>query len=288
MSFSDALSYPFKGENIPKILTIILVFLILIAVVVIGGIMLEAEGIMLLAIPILLAYGVFVGGYSVEVIRTVMQGQAIMPKPELGRDLIRGVVTMLGGIAHMIPLIVLYICVAVIFGASMGSSMSIDAYGNPDFGDASGAFMMVCGLGLGVLVIGFLLGYTYLVGLARYAAEDRAGAMFDIGSNFGTVISNMGPVFGLLIRQFGVGIIYGIMLFIVNMVFQGMLINAFDPYRNSTPGIGIMIGLILYGIIYLSLSLMNQISAAHLIAGFGAEVGVSSRKAKHDDYDFDE
>jgi uncharacterized protein DUF4013 len=285
MSFSDALSYPFKGENIPKVLTIILVFLLLIAVVVVGGIMLQDENVVFLAFPIILAYAVFIGGYSIEIIRTVMQGHEIMPQPAMGRDILRGIVTMLAAIAHAIPLMVVYFCTALIFGASMGSFMSIDAYGNPDISGAGGSILMACGLGLAMLAFGFLLGYTYLVGMIRYAAEDRAGAMFDIGSNFSTVLSNMGAVFALLIRQIGIAIIYAILGFIVNTIFQGMIFNSIDPYGSFDIGIGLMVVLILYGIISLSLNLMNQISSTHLIAGFGADVGISTRKAKHDDFD---
>lgn len=283
MSFSDALSYPFKGENVPKVLTIILVFLLIVAVVVVGGLMMNATGLMLLAIPIVLAYSVFVGGYSVEVIHSVMLGHEIMPPTEIGRDIGRGIMTILASIAHMIPLIVFYICAIFIFGASFANSISVDSYGYPDLSRAGDSVMMMCGLGLAALILGFLLGYTYLVGLVRYAVEGSAGALFDIGSNFATVLANMGAVFGLLIRQIGIGIIYGILMGIVNMIFTGVVNDAF--YRPN-PDIGIMIGLIIYGIGYLSLTLMNQISSSHLIAGFGAEVGISARKSKHDGYDF--
>lgn len=286
MSFSDALSYPFKGKNIPKVLTIILVFLILIAVIVVGGLMLEATGIMLLAIPILFAYSIFVGGYAIEVIRTVMQGEDTMPQPAIGRDIGRGFMTILASIAHFLPLIILLFCASFIFGASMVDSFVVDSYGNIDTTGFEDSIMMFCGLGLVTFVLGFLLNYTLMVGMARYAAEGSAGALFDIGSNFSTVLSNMGAVFGLLIRHIGIGIIYYILMSIVNVFFGGVVNDAFSPYAQE-PGVFIMGGLIVYGILYLSLQLMNQLSSTHLIAGFGIEVGISSRKAKHDDYDFD-
>lgn len=288
MSFSDALNYPFKGANIPKVLTIILVFLLIVAVVVVGGIMMEAAGIILLAIPIMIAYAVFIGGYSIEVIRSVASGEDVMPQAQVGRDIGRGIVVVIANIVHMIPLFILIGIAFMMIGSSLTDSIIIDAYGNIDTTAFSNALEdsigTICGMGLVMVVVGFLLSYTLTVGMVRYAVEDSIGALFSIPANFGKVLSNMGAVFGLFIRSLGIGIIYYILMNVVNWIFNGMVSDAFSPYGE--PGIGAMIIVTVYGILYLSLNLMNQLSNTHLIAGFGQAVGISSRKSKHDDYEF--
>ena len=145
MSFSDAFGYPFRSENIPKILTIILVFLIIVAAILVSAMLFEAENLIWAAIPIVLSYFLFLYGYIVAVIKNIVDGQTALPQPQLGRDLGRGFVVLLAAIIHAIPIFVLYFCGAAIFGAALGATFA--ATGSSGGGAGSG-IVLVCGLAI--------------------------------------------------------------------------------------------------------------------------------------------
>jgi hypothetical protein len=283
MSFGSSLGYPFKSGNIPKILTIILSLFVIVASIVVVAMLFQSSdvmaGIVLTAIPVILGYALFVSGYSITVIRSVMNGEELLPAANLGRDLGRGFMCMLAAIVYAIPFIVVYACIFMVAGTSIGA-MTGGSRGAS--GADGGAMMMICGAVIVMIVMGFIIGFSYIVGMVRYAAEDTPSALFNFAQNFSTVTSNLGAVGGLFIRQLGLGIIYGILTQIISFGAQGFVMSSMDS-RN--PNLVLLIGgFIAIYIVILSLSLMNQLSIAHLMAHFGQEIGIGGRKAKHDDY----
>jgi hypothetical protein len=284
MSFGSSLGYPFKSGNIPKILSIILSFLVIVASIVVIAMLFQssdiATGIVFTAIPVILGYALFVSGYSITVIRSVMDGEEFLPAANIGRDIGRGFMCLLAGFVYAIPFIVVYACIFMVAGASIGAMTNGARYGSS--GGDGGAMMMICGAGILMIVMGFTIGFSYIVGMVRYAAEDTASALFNFGQNFSTVTSNFGTVFGLFFRQLGLGIIYGILTQIISFGSQGFIVNSMN---DRSPNIPLLIaGFIAIYTVILSLSLMNQLSSAHLFANFGNEIGITSQKAKHDDY----
>lgn len=286
MSFGDSFGYPFKGGNIPKVLNIILVFLIIVSSLVVIAMLSRSEdiavGLLFAAYPLLLAYGLFISGYMVTVIRSVMDGEELLPSAKLGRDLGRGFMVLIAGFVYAIPFIIVYMCIFAVAGASIGAMTGGRS------GDADGsAIIMICGAGLLMVFMVFTIGYSFIVGLVRYAAEDTAGALFNVAENFGKVVANLGSTIGLLVRQIGLSIIYGIITQGVSMVLGGFFMGlANDPNPNIVLVIG---SLIFVMIVLLSLALMNQLSMAHLFAGFGTSIGIGTAKAKaknDDDYNF--
>ena len=279
MSFGSALGYPFKSENIPKVLTIILSFLILVSSLVVLGLLFQSSnmrgGLNIVSNLIGLVYGLFVSGYMISAIRSVMDGNETLPAINLGRDLSRGLACMLAGLIYAIPFIVVYVCVfASVIG---GMSMSMDNSLRGNSGNTSG--LMLCGAGLLILFMTFTIGMSYIVGMVRYAAEDNANALFNFGANFGTVMSNFGTVLGLFLRQLGMGIIYGILMMVLLFAGAGAVLGmASDPNTPIPLVIGLAIGMY---IVFLSLALMSQLSSAHLFAGFGRDIGLAG-KSKND------
>src|SRR5690606_2820973 len=108
MDFTEAISYSLKGHNIPKILTIVLISMIVGVSVFVIGIALESVWVLLLILPVLLCYGLFVQGYTISVIKSVMDESDVMPAFDAGRDIGRGAVVLIASIVYMIPVIAFF------------------------------------------------------------------------------------------------------------------------------------------------------------------------------------
>jgi hypothetical protein len=284
MSFGEALGFPFKAENLPKTLNLILIYVIITSSVMVLGLLANAIELALLISGIVsIGYSFFVSGYMIEVIRNVMDGNEILPPSDLGRDIKRGFAVFIASLVHMIPFIILFACALGAIGSSMnmGSmefSRDMERLGNSGDG---GAILMVCGLSIVALFAGFFVFNALLIGMVRYAAEDRAGAMFEFGTNLSYVTSNAGSLLGLFMRSFGIGFIYGILTSIVSGMFGTELQMMDAGYRNI--GLGLMALFVVESVITQTLSLMSQFSVAHLQARLGNQLGISGRKSKHDD-----
>lgn len=288
MNFSDALGYSFKGQNIPKILTIVLVFVILGVSIIVAGFAFESIAMLFLFFPLLIGFVLFLGGYAVSVIKSVMEGEEAMPAFAVGGNIGRGFMVMLAGIVYYIPFFVIFGCIFSIAGAGFSSTASSadEALG--------GSILLFCGMGVVGVVLGFITNYALTVGMVRYASEGRAGALFDFGTNFGTVMSNLGTTFGLAFRQIGLAIVFAIISSVLGGVISGIFGGAMnelayldDPAELLTLGMPIAIFFSLYYVVTMSISLMQSFSGAHLMAGYGLDLGLRKSKPKNDDtFDF--
>jgi len=284
MDFSESLGYPLKGVNIPKVLTIVLMAVIIGASIFVAGVALQSFWVVLLILPVLLAYSLFVQGYIISVIKSVMDDEEALPAFRLGRDMGRGAILFLASIVYAIPIIIMM----VIFFALIG----VNANAQSD--DVGAGFILVaCGGGLAFVATSIVLGFSYIVGQIRYAAEDSVGALFNIGKNFGVVMSNLGKTFGLFIRQFGIAVVFGIfssiILNVISAFFAGVTNKAFfalsDGNMDGIMELGMPIAIFgsLYYTVSLTINLMQGFSSAHLIAGYGAELGYAPNKLKNDE-----
>jgi hypothetical protein len=286
MSFGSALGYPFKSGNIPKVLTIILSFLIIVASLVVIGMLFRSSnasnGLGLVSNLIGSAYGLFVSGYMISVIRSVMDGDELLPPVSLGRDLTRGLACMIAGFIYAIPFIIVFACLfATVLSASVGS-MDVNNIDSIRRSSDNINPLMLCGGGLLMLFLSFAVGMSYIVGMVRYAAEDSASALFNFPANFGTVMSNFGTALGLFFRQFGLGIVYGILAMIILFGAAGS-VTAMVSDPNASLPLVLVVAIGAY-IVFLSLMLMSQLSSAHLYAGFANEIGIGNRKSKNDGF----
>ncbi len=287
MNFSEALGYSLKPQNIPKILTIVLVFVILGVSLIVAAFAFESLAIAFLFIPLLIAYGLFLGGYTISVIKAVMEGEESMPAFAIGGDIGRGFMVVIAGIIYYIPFFVLFFCMFSIMGAGLGASADTieDAMG--------GSILMMCGMMLVGVIFGFIIQYALTVGMVRYASEGRSGALFDFGTNFSTVMSNIGTTFGLFFRQIGIGIVFAIISSVLGGVISGIFGGAMNElaFANDVDdivslGMPLAIFFSLYYLVTMTISLMQAFSGAHLMAGYGLDLGLRKGKPKNDDFDF--
>ncbi|GAB5492898.1 MAG: hypothetical protein Phog2KO_31130 [Phototrophicaceae bacterium] len=282
MNFTEAIGYSFKGQNIPKILTIVLVFVITGVSILVASILLESVALLFVLMPVLLVYGLFVSGYPIAVIKSVMSDEDALPNIQLGRDLGRGALVWIASFVYMIPFFILFVIVFALLGATAPQSSSAEL-------DAS-MLMVFCGAMIAMVVLGFGFTYSLLVGWIRYAAEDSAGALFNIPKNFGIVMSNIGTTLGLFVRQIGLGIVFGIFSAIVGniiMLFFGSSMNnlAYVETADDLVSLGLPIAIFtsVYYVFSLTISLMQTLSSSHLIAGYGIDLGYGISKLKNDE-----
>ncbi|MGJ3238698.1 MAG: DUF4013 domain-containing protein [Anaerolineae bacterium] len=291
MDFSAAISYSLKKQNIARILTIVLVGVILGVSVFVGFFMTESVGVLFLFVPLVIIYGLFLGGYVISVIESVLAGDPILPRVALGRDIRRGFMVGLATFVYAIPMM-FAIMIPV-------SAVMLTGDASNDF-DQVGAMtmLMLCGGLIVAMVLTFALGFSLVVGQVRYAIEGRAGALFNVGKNFGIVMSNIGTTFGLFFRQLGVAFIFGIVASILSNVimafFGGVTNDLFIALERGNynrlfdAGMLLLLAMSLYYVISLTFNLMQSFSNAHLMAGYGIDLGLyqDHRKPKNDDFDF--
>jgi len=286
MSFGEALGFPFKAENLPKTLNFILIYVIITASIMVLGLLANAFELAILASAIVgLGYSFFVSGYMIEVIRRVMEGDEALPPSDLGRDLKRGGAVFVASLVYMIPFFILFFCAFAAVGTSMSSmDFTSSNYGRNGSAPDGSAILMLCGMLLVGVVAAFFIFNALLIGMVRYAAEDRSGAMFEFGTNLSYVTSNAGTLLGLFMRSFGIALIYGILSSIATGIFGTDRQLLESGYNNV--GFGLMALIVVESVITQTLALMSQFSVAHLQARLGNQLGISGGKGKHDDYQF--
>jgi len=251
VSFSQSFAYPFN--NLAKILKIVLIFLLIIASITVGSIMLQVPILSLMTIPLILGYALFSSGYMVSVIREVADGSDMLPEVELGRDLGQGFAVMVIGLIYALPLIVLFVIGLLAIAVPVGSG--------------GGSFMPILLLGLVFVVLAFIFSYTAMIGMIRYAVSGNANEMLRFGENFSLFFSNVGAIFGLIWRTMLIGFIYGFVSGLTETVFQGMMFGI-----SSQTMLYVLLTVYMVG--YMAVTFMNQIAQAHLIAGFGLQTGI--------------
>ena len=153
MDFTEALGYAIKTENIPKMLTIVLVSIIAGVSVFVGAMVLESFWILMLIFPVLLGYGLFIQGYTISVIRAVMNGEETLPAIKLGRDIGRGAVLFIAGIIYTLPIIAFFICGFLLMGFSTAGMSDASA-------EQTGAMAVLLFCGMSLFAVFFFLSST--------------------------------------------------------------------------------------------------------------------------------
>jgi|GEM_PF-3996308 len=297
MDLSASLSYSFRSSNIPKILTIVLIFVIAGVSIFVAAMGLESLPLMMLLAPVGLAYALFISGYTISIIKSVLEGDDELPEFDWIQNLGRGFMIFVANIVYLLPVIVIFACAVGMTAA--GSASTASRYGNAD----DGAMLMFCGSMLLAFGMGIILMYSFIVAQIRYAVDGSAGSLFNIGKNFSIVMSNIGKTSGHFVRAFALGIVFSIISSIlttmIRLPFMDMLqdlnyayadaINRFsyygpeyrfDPDIIFDMGMPLIMFASIYYVVTLTLSLMQGFSSAHLIAGYGKDLGLGGHSGK--------
>jgi hypothetical protein len=270
MSISDALSYPFRNDNLFKILPIAIVYgiiLFFMSYATTNGVMFLVCG----ASFAMLIFSFVLGGYYISVIEQVHQGEERLQDVMISRDLSRGVATWLAGILYMLPL-ALFGCMAS-FLASM--ILSSDANGG---GLSIPVALIVAAL---VIPLVMFLSLALAIGYNRYAAEGNTRGLYSLTENLGIAWQNAGQGLGLIMRTIVIGLINFAAVFLVQIAIG--LIFPQQLAFNARPTTTYWIGYALIQVVTYTVSLIFIVSQYHLIARYGMSLGITSEKRKSDE-----
>ena len=197
--------------------------------------------------------GFWINGYSVDVVRTVMNGIDTMPEVEIGANIRKGFWIFLSGLWYGIAALVVMGVLALI--GSLISNM--------------GGLIGVLGA-LAAIIAGFafvcLSGWGYLIGIAMYAVQEKRELLFAISRNIGIARANLGISFKLL------G--YNVLLYVVYSVVRGILERLF----GAVVGPDLVVAATLGFIIYFAANLFLHFSTQHLIAQYGLALELYERE----------
>ena len=186
--------------------------------------------------------GFWFSGYSVDVVRAVMDGRDVLPAVEFGRNMRAGFTLFLSAVLYGLLFIVYLIVVGLL--SNLGGLVV--------FAAVIAAIPLLC-----------LLGWGYYIGMARYAAEGDPGAVFQILENMKTARANIGPGVSLVFFQLVLGFIYNI----GTRVLDGLI--------NGIAGAGVLLtALVISAIVFFALNLFQHFSAQHLIAQYAMRIGI--------------
>lgn len=292
MDFTQALAYPYK--SIAKVFTIVLVMTIAFAVFL--GMVLnsfdwfgyieavqytityELDYIPFFETPssmfipgliglfvVMVVQGFWLSGYSIRVIRATMDGYDKLPNIQFGTDMRKGFSLFLASILYGI----LFMIGFIIFGALMAMFAGPNSEGGL-------AFVLFCGAFIIGIPLVILIGWAFLIGMARYAAEGNNTVLFQIGTNMSIARKNVKASLSLT----GYHILLGLTYWFASQ----FLINALDFVSSPFIGEGygqltLLVAVLLPFMISMALNVFQQFSSMHLIAQFAYKIGI------YDDFD---
>lgn len=267
MSIADALSYPFRNNNLFKILPIAIVYGIIVFLMTYSSM----NGLMPLICGASVALFVFsfvLGGYYISVIEQVQHGEERLRDVKISLDLSRGVAVWLASILYFLPL-VLFGCVAAFLSSMLFSANDADV----------GLSLVVVLVGAVVIIpLMIFLGLALVVGYNRYAAEGNTQGLYALTENFGMAWQNAGHGFGLVLRSIAIGLINGFVVFVLQIIIGIAFPQQFDPFAQPT--LSYWISFALVQVLSYTVSLVFIVSQYHLVARYGMALGITSEKRK--------
>ncbi len=274
MSFSSAFKYPFN--NFAKVFSIVLVLTIGFAVFV--GLMLNSHDWspllaqvydldpaaydigepgpiggsavvgLLGALLVAIVSGFWLSGYSIEVIRAVMNEVELMPEIDFSRNLKDGFYLFLSSVAYWVLFIVIIVADIILVGIAQ----------------SLGGLHFLVTVATAIFTLGAvcLMGWAYIIGMARFAVEEDYRASWQIKRNLKLSKQNWRSGVSLLVYMIFLSIIFGIMRGIVDGIIGGIG--------------GLMLGITISIVIYYFFNLMQHFSTQHLIAQFATQIGLNN------------
>ena len=275
MSFSSAFRYPFT--NFAKVFSIVLVMTIAMALFAsllfnavdlegyitaisawdgtnhaeLPAFSLDGSGVMGILGVLLVAIvsGLWLSGYSVSVLRALMDGEPMLPAISFGRELVDGFYLLLASLAYGILFVALVVVEAVVLGVLPGFASGIVGLA---------AIFLTIG-------VGAVMGWAYFVGMARMAADGHHRAAWQIRRNMRIARDNWRWGAFLLLYMILLTMIYGVFRSLVDSVVGGLMGAA---------------GMTLSIILYYFFNLMQHFSTQHLIAQYAEAIGIGAGKGK--------
>ena len=276
MNFSRAITYPF--QNLAKVFSIVLVMTIAIAIF-LGLIVNSYDWSPLLAtlygvdlgvgysnelqsfsasawfgllglLIVAVISGFWLSGYSMEAVRSVMNGIETLPDIKFGRNVKDGFYLFISSVAYWF----FFVLLLVVVFAFLGLTGSADGL-NPIVALAS--FIV------GIAAVA-LLGWAYFIGMARFAAEGDYKASWQIFRNIRLARENWRGGFTLLLYMIALTLVYGVVRSLVDTALGGFI-----------GGFG-MASITLSIIVYYIFNLMQHFSTQHLVAQYAIQIGVRS------------
>ena len=297
MDFTSALLYPYK--SIAKVLTIVLVTTIASAVFLgmllnsfdwIGFIqalqynmsLTEAEylppeafapygtptGMFIPAlvglVGVMIVQSLWLSGYGIRVIRSVMAGHDTLPNVQLGKDMMTGLSLFVANIVYALVFVPLVVIVGMLIAMTSGNASS----GLPA--------LLFCGSFLVTIPFMMLMGWAFFVGMARSAADDNRGALFQIGTNLRIARQNVRLSFSLTGYLILLGLTFGFVSQFVSNAIQMVT----KPFLNGNQDqMSILIAVLIPLMLSIAMNIVQEFSKMHLIAQYGYQLGL------YDDFD---
>ncbi len=277
MNFSSAIRYPFV--NFAKVFSIVLVMTIAMALftgLLFNAIDLEGsitelsawDGISHLDLPpfsfsgnavmgvagiigVAIVSGLWLSGYSVSVLRALMQGERLLPMIAFSRDFVDGIYLFLASLAYGLLFVVLLVVEFIV--------LSIVG----QLGFLAGLFGLAA-FALSIAAVA-VMGWAYFVGMARMAAEGDRRAAWQFRYNIGIARQNWKWGAFLLLYMFLLTMIYGVFSSLVGNLFGGLVGEAYMTISI---------------ILYYFFNLMQHFSTQHLIAQYAEAIGIGGGKGK--------
>jgi hypothetical protein len=275
MSISDTLNYPFRNNNMLKILPIALAYGIILYLMNFGTIERNTAVICGASFAVLV-FSMVISGYYISALRRLQAGDENLPDVDFGKNVKDGVLVVLAGLLYFLPVIILvFVAFMLTGGMNLNSS---DA--------AGGSILLLCGAMIGAIILGIVLSAAMQVGIVRFAAEESSSALFDVTGNWSIATSNFGTVLGLWGRTFIIGLIGGIVSGIVTTILNTMFPGQTRPFFEPT----LMFWLVsaLLNVAAYTISLFIVLAQYHLIYRFGVELGIGTgEKSKNEPYNFE-
>ena len=209
---------------------------------------------LLLLLLVFVAGGFWMSGYSLSVVRAVMAGEERMPEFEHGKHLSDGFMLCIASIVYGIAGCVIFALFLVV--ASFGGLFALLGF---------------------VVMIGlfFVLGWSYYIGMARYAVGEGSGALFALVSNFSAARMNWRAGLALTGWSIALALVYKVGTSIVDAIIGG--IAAGD----------IVLDFAIVIVVFFALNFLQHFSTQHLIAQYALAVGVGDSMPEKDKTDFD-
>ena len=212
-----------------------------------------ALGLFLLLL-VLIVGGFWISGYSLSVVRAVMAGEERMPGFAHGKHLSDGLMLFLASIVYGIAgcvVIALFMIVA-------------------NFG---GVFAL---LGFVIMVgLFFLLGWSFYVGMARYAVGEGSGALFAVLNNIKTARAHWAAGLALTGWSIALAFVYKIGSGIVDAILGGIMAG------------DLVMDFAIVVVVFFALNFLQHFSTQHLIAQYALAVGVGEEQSMKQKSDFD-
>ena len=197
----------------------------------------------LLAVALL--QGLWLSGYSVQIVRAVVNRQADLPAIRFSENVRDGICLMLASIAYWLILL-----------AQIGLSLAFVSFaGRMDIVGAIAAMALIALLLMSLCV----LGWAYYVGLARFALEGDPRAAWQIRRNIRIARHNSHSGFVLLLHMMALVVIYS--------AIQGV-VNGFVGYGPGLAAIALAIA------VQQTFQLLQHFSAQHLVAQYAMNIGL--------------